>query len=118
VHDLDSAVRDYEAIFDLTDQDSMQDDPPGTKGRAFRLSGSDLGQVIALVAPTGTDSALADHLRVRGEGMYSFAIAVSDLEGELGRLERLGVGIQKTAGGAMIDPEELRGLRVGLLPVP
>jgi 4-hydroxyphenylpyruvate dioxygenase-like putative hemolysin len=118
VHDLESAIRDYETIFDLTDQDSMQDDPPGTKGRALRLSGSDLGQVIALVAPTRPESALAEHLRVRGEGMYSFAIAVSDFDGELGRLERLGIATQKSAGGVLIDPEELRGLRVELLSVP
>jgi Glyoxalase/Bleomycin resistance protein/Dioxygenase superfamily len=117
VHDLEPAARDYEAIFDLTDHETIEDEPAGTKGTVFRLSGSDLGQTIALVAPAQDDSPIANHLKERGEGMYSFAIAVSDLKGDLERLRMLGVGTQPTARGVAIDPEALRGLRVELTPL-
>lgn len=117
VHDLDKAAADFERIFDLGAPQPTRDDPPGTRGVIFPIAGMDVSQQLALVTPTDDDCDVAHLLASRGQGMYSFAIACSDIAGEVERLKEAGVGVHDTAGGVSIDPQALRGLRVELLPV-
>ncbi|MGX7678136.1 VOC family protein [Jatrophihabitans sp. DSM 45814] len=114
VQDLDKAVSDYQRIFEFGAPEFFENDPPGTRGAAFALSGMDVEQKLVLVASIEDDSDVATRIATRGEGLYSFAIACSDVAAESARLQAIGVPVEQTAGGALIDPLAMRGLRIKL----
>ena len=114
VSQLDEAVRDYEAFFGLTGLDEIRDDPAGTRGARFSLPATNHPQTITLVEPTTPDGPVAQHLKTRGEGFYSFAIAVTDLDTEVARLRDLGLAVTRSEGRAGVPREALRGLRLEL----
>jgi catechol 2,3-dioxygenase-like lactoylglutathione lyase family enzyme len=119
VRDLEQACRDYEGMFGFAGHEEIKDDPPGSRGMVLSLDNSPLGQQIVLATPVDDASPLAQRLGRQGEGIYSFGIAVSDLDGELDRLRALDINVQvdekSSPARALIDPEALRGLRVELV---
>jgi hypothetical protein len=117
VSDLDQAIKDYSAMWDLVAEGELNDDPPGTRGAEFPLSGSTIPQRLVLVEPSTADGPVADHLRTRGEGMYSFTIGVTDLDAAVSRVRDAGVECTSYPGRAVIPPESLLGLRVELAAV-
>jgi hypothetical protein len=119
VRDLERAVEDYQAIFGFGEPVAMSDDPLGSTGARLMLEDSPLVQHIVLAQPTDERSAVGHHLASRGEGIFSFGIAVSDLPGEIARLSGLGVQLDTAENRPVaIAPQALRGLRVDLLPSP
>jgi catechol 2,3-dioxygenase-like lactoylglutathione lyase family enzyme len=118
VEDLDQALADYQAIFGFVDHEDLTEDPPGSRAARLALGGSALDQHLVLAQPTDPAGELAIHLAARGEGIFSFAIAVRDLAGELERLRTAGVGVLEDSRApslVTIDPGALRGLRVELI---
>ena len=113
VEDLQRAVAQYRAIFDLEAPRTTGDDPPGTRGALFRLDNPDLEQSLALVQPIDEGDA-ARHLGARGEGIYSFAIVTGDVDAEADRLRANGVAFERSGGRLSIDPAALHGVRVDL----
>jgi hypothetical protein len=120
VRDAEQAVADYRAMFDFGGREDVTDDPPGSRGVVLALADSPLRQHIVFAEPT-SDGELSRRLEQRGEGIFSFGIAVSDLTGELDRLAalepRVEVAVNSDSTRATIDPEALRGLRVELLSI-
>jgi hypothetical protein len=114
VSQLDEAVRDYETFLGLSVDAEIRGDPPGTRGARFSLPASDHRQTIVLVEPTTSDGPMTELLKTRGEGLYSFGIAVTELDVEVTRLRNLGVDVTRSEGRAHIPPAVLRGLRVEL----
>ncbi|HEY3941360.1 MAG TPA: VOC family protein [Acidimicrobiales bacterium] len=117
VEDLAEATATYRAAFGLPDGPAVVDEPRSTRGRRLPIPGAGLDQHVLLVQPTGAGP-VARHLLERGEGIWSFGIAVSDLAAEMERLEALDVAVDVdpgVPGRATIDPGALRGLRVELL---
>jgi Glyoxalase/Bleomycin resistance protein/Dioxygenase superfamily len=122
VADLDRAVTDYRSLFRFGAPQHVVDEQLGYRGAVLGIDGSVLHDTIVLAQPSDHDGELGRHLAARGEGIFSFGIAVSDLPGELDRLRGLGVTVASGTGSlgrrALLDPSALRGLRVELLDHP
>jgi hypothetical protein len=121
VADLEAAVADHRALFDLGAGQTVTDERLGYRGTALAVDGASLGDVVVLAQPTDADGVAGRHLAERGEGILSFGISVTDLPGELARLDELGVGVALDERGgtttAAIEPDALGGLRVELVGV-
>jgi methylmalonyl-CoA/ethylmalonyl-CoA epimerase len=119
VTDLAVAVDDYQTLFGFDQAENIEDDRFGYRGAALRITGSELDDVILLAEPKQPDSELGRHVAQRGEGIFSFGIAVADLAGDVDRLQRVGVAVDRDDGPlgprALIDPSALGSLRVELV---
>jgi catechol 2,3-dioxygenase-like lactoylglutathione lyase family enzyme len=119
VADVDQATADYQALFGLGDAQAVRDPRLGYRGAVLTIDGSELGDTIVLAQAADPDGELARYAGERGEGIFSFAIAVDDLTGELARLAALGVAVVRGDGPlgarALVDPASLGGVRVELV---
>ena len=119
VDDLDQAVDDYRRLFGFGDATELDDAVLGYRGAVLRIDGSALDDVIVLARPYTDDTSAGQRLAARGEGIFSFGIAVDDLDGEVERLTALGVETSVEDGPwgrrARISPGALGTLRVDLL---
>jgi hypothetical protein len=119
VDDLERAVDDYRNLFGFGDATELDDDVLGYLGAVLSIDGSTLDDVIVLAEPSTDDTAAGRQLAARGEGIFSFGIAVADLDGEVERLTGLGIATLVEDGPwgrrAPISPGALGSLRVDLL---
>jgi catechol 2,3-dioxygenase-like lactoylglutathione lyase family enzyme len=119
VADLDAAVAAYGKLFGLGRARTADDARLGYRGAVLTIDDSELGDTIVLAQASDPDREVAGYAAHRGEGIFSFGIAVDDLAGEVARLDSLGVGVERGDGPlgprALIDPGSLGSLRVELI---
>ncbi len=116
VRDLDAGLRDYALAFGLTPDTTGED--AMLRARTARLP---LSQgAIVLAAPLPGDGPLARGLAAQGEGLYSVAVAVDDLQGAVTGLRGRGVGVRvEEPDGVLVaarpDPTSAHGARLELV---
>jgi methylmalonyl-CoA/ethylmalonyl-CoA epimerase len=99
VADLEAAVARYRQLFaaEVEAREELSDE--GVRVAAMRVGQS--GRV-ELLSPLGEDTPVGRFLASRGEAMHHLAVAVDDLEHELGAL--------RSAGAALIDERPRHGI--------
>jgi catechol 2,3-dioxygenase-like lactoylglutathione lyase family enzyme len=119
VNNAEQAAATYRRLFGFGAPRPVADAHLGYQGLALEIRQRPFSQSLVLAEPTGPGTPLAEQLARRGQGIFQFTIAVSDLAKELARLDSLGVprvveGTVAHPRRALIAPETLRGLRVEL----
>jgi len=121
VNDVDSAVKQYQEAFDVTDVEFETIETEGVKVGILHLSNGR----IELMQPTNDDSPIKKFLDKKGEGLHHMALETDDIEGEVTRME--GCGIQflgKVRPGSagtkvtFIHPKSLHGVLAELCSHP
>jgi catechol 2,3-dioxygenase-like lactoylglutathione lyase family enzyme len=119
VSGLAQATADYRALFGFDEPALVTDERFGFRSAVLAIDASELANTIVLAEPLDAATAVGEHLATRGEGIFSFGIAVSDLDRELDRLAGIGVTAATVDGPlgrrALVDPAALGGLRVELV---
>ena len=116
VHDLATGLRAYTLAYGLEPDEEAQD--PMLRARTVRLP---LPQgAIVLAAPLEGDGPLARGLAAQGEGLFSIAIAVDDLQRAVTDLRGRGVGVRvEEPDGVLVaarpDPTSAHGARLELV---
>ena len=121
VNDVDSAVKQYQEAFGVTDVEFETIETEGVKVGILHLSNGR----IELMQPTNDDSPIKKFLDKKGEGLHHMALETDDIEGEVTRME--GCGIQflgKVRPGSagtkvtFIHPKSLHGVLAELCSHP
>lgn len=101
VDNLDRALETYGRLFGLEPSSRNVDERPPIQSRSamFRIGDSSL----ALMEPTAPDSPIARFLGRRGEGLFSIAVSVDDIDTAERRLRERGVGL--VLDTAMLFPD-------------
>ncbi len=118
VHDLDASLKFYTEILGL--QNAGIEKVEDQKVRLVMLPIGDTQ--IELLEPTTEDSPIAKFLEKKGEGMHHIAFRVENLDGDLIRMEEMGVElidkIAKTGAGgnqvAFLHPKSTFGVLMEL----
>ena len=100
--DAEGAARTWEGNLGLKADPAFQ--PPGSHLRLVRLPVG--GGAVELAEPLTADHRVARFIEERGEGMFSIAIEVEDLEGMVARLRYKGVRVSR------IEARSWEGTRV------
>jgi methylmalonyl-CoA/ethylmalonyl-CoA epimerase len=89
VQDLDRAVETYRTYFDLEPSSRNVDERPPIQSRSamYRVGDS----CLALMEATAPESPIGRFLERRGEGLFSVAVSVEDLEAVTAQLRDRGV---------------------------
>jgi len=116
VHDLDAALDVWARVFGLESSEPAED--AMLHARTARLS---LPQgAIVLAAPLGSEGPIARGLQAQGEGFFSVAIAVDDLQGAVTMMRGQGAGVRvEEPEGILVaarpDPQSAHGARLALV---
>lgn len=118
VSDLTAGLRAYAQAFGL--------EPEGEEGRDEMLQARTARLPLAhgaivLAAPLGQDGPLARGLRAQGEGLFSIAVAVDDLQGAVDGLRGRGAGVRVEEPNGLLlaarpDLTCTHGARLELVP--
>ncbi|MBE0529576.1 MAG: VOC family protein [Rhodospirillales bacterium] len=117
VSDIDDARRRYQALgFDVVEE------PVDLPDRGVRVQFLAAGpDHIELIQPIAEDCPLHAVIEKRGEGILHICLEVDDIEGELNRLDGLGVRLVDRRAwmsphgwAAFIHPKSMRGVSVEL----
>jgi methylmalonyl-CoA/ethylmalonyl-CoA epimerase len=117
VHDLAAALRLYARAFGL--EPAAEGEDAMLHARTAHLP---LPQgAIVLAAPLPGDGPIARGLRAQGEGLYSIAVAVDDLQAAVDALRGRGVGVRvEEPEGVLVaarpDPTSTHAARLELVP--
>jgi len=117
VRDLSAGLRSYALAFGLEPDDEEGED--ATRGaRTIRLP-LERGAIV-LAAPLDGDGPLARGLAAHGEGLYSVAVAVADLQGAVDRIRGRGIGVrveepEGVLAAARPDTRSTHGARLALV---
>jgi hypothetical protein len=116
VHDLAAGLRAYGLAYGLEPDEEGED--PMLRARTVRLPL--LQGAIVLAAPLEGDGPLARGLTAQGEGLFSIAIGVDDLQRAVTDLRGRGVGVRvEEPDGALVaarpDPASAHGARLELV---
>ena len=84
VKDIDSAAKFFGELFNTTFEDFGTNEEFGV-----RSVGSPIG--LTLAAPTRPDSPLARYIERRGEGIYSIAVRVPDIDKAIDEMSSRGI---------------------------
>ncbi len=98
VHDLDAAVRKYQALFDLENCEYLNHPHRPVKTARFKIGES----LIVLLQPLDKESPPARHLQQHGEGFFLISYEVDDLGAAMKRVE--------TNGGSLRDKQARSGI--------
>jgi methylmalonyl-CoA/ethylmalonyl-CoA epimerase len=99
VTDLEAAVARYRELFQAEVEAREELADQGVRVAAMRVGG---GGRVELLSPLGEDTPVGRFLASRGEAMHHLALAVDDLEQELGAL--------RSAGAELIDERPRHGI--------
>jgi methylmalonyl-CoA/ethylmalonyl-CoA epimerase len=99
VTDLEAAVARYRELFQAEVEAREELADQGVRVAAMRVG---VGGRVELLSPLGEDTPLGRFLASRGEAMHHLALAVDDLEQELGAL--------RSAGAELIDERPRHGI--------
>jgi len=117
VRDLSAGLRSYALAFGLEPDDEEGED--ATLGaRTIRLP-LERGAIV-LAAPLDGDGPLARGLAAHGEGLYSVAVAVADLQGAVDCIRGRGIGVrveepEGVLAAARPDTRSTHGARLALV---
>lgn len=122
MHDLDAGLRAYGLAFGLAPDAMGQDEMLHARTARLPL----MQGAIVLAAPLPGDGPVARGLAAQGEGLYSIAIAVDDLQGAVEMLRGRGTGVRVeepdgVLAAARPDPASAHGARlefVQAIPAP
>jgi len=89
--DAEGAARTWEGNLGLKAEAPFQ--PPGSHLRLVRLPVG--GSAVELAQPLTADHRVARFIEERGEGMFSIAVEVEDLEGMVAHLRSKGVRVSR-----------------------
>lgn len=99
VTDLEAAVARYRELFQAEVEAREELSDQGVRVAAMRVGA---GGRVELLSPLGEDTPVGRFLASRGEAMHHLALAVDDLEQELGAL--------RSAGAELIDERPRHGI--------
>lgn len=99
VTDLEAAVARYRKLFQAEVEAREELSDQGVRVAAMRVGA---GGRVELLSPLGEDTPVGRFLASRGEAMHHLALAVDDLEQELGAL--------RSAGAELIDERPRHGI--------
>jgi methylmalonyl-CoA/ethylmalonyl-CoA epimerase len=99
VTDLEAAVARYRELFQAEVEAREELADQGVRVAAMRVGA---GGRVELLSPLGEDTPVGRFLASRGEAMHHLALAVDDLEQELGAL--------RSAGAELIDERPRHGI--------
>jgi methylmalonyl-CoA/ethylmalonyl-CoA epimerase len=99
VTDLEAAVARYRELFQAEVEAREELADQGVRVAAMRVGA---GGRVELLSPLGEDTPVGRFLASRGEAMHHLALAVDDLEQELGAL--------RSAGAELIDEQPRHGI--------
>jgi methylmalonyl-CoA/ethylmalonyl-CoA epimerase len=99
VTDLEAAVARYRELFQAEVEAREELADQGVRVAAMRVGA---GGRVELLSPLGEDTPVGRFLASRGEAMHHLALAVDDLEEELGAL--------RSAGAELIDERPRHGI--------
>ena len=99
VTDLEAAVARYRKLFQAEVEAREELADQGVRVAAMRVGA---GGRVELLSPLGEDTPVGRFLASRGEAMHHLALAVDDLEEELGAL--------RSAGAELIDERPRHGI--------
>lgn len=99
VTDLEAAVARYRELFQAEVEAREELSDQGVRVAAMRVGA---GGRVELLSPLGEDTPVGRFLASRGEAMHHLALAVDDLEQEL--------GVLRSAGAELIDERPRHGI--------
>ncbi len=121
VNDVDSAVKQYQDAFGVTDVEFETVETEGVKVAILHLSNGR----IELMQPTNDNSPIKKFLEKKGEGLHHMALETDDIEGEVTRMEGCGIQflgkIRPGSAGTkvtFIHPKSLHGVLAELCSHP
>jgi methylmalonyl-CoA/ethylmalonyl-CoA epimerase len=119
VTDLEAAVARYRELFQAEVEAREELADQGVRVAAMRVGA---GGRVELLSPLGEDTPVGRFLASRGEAMHHLALAVDDLEQELGALRSAGVELidERPRHGiygsvAFVHPDSLFGVLTELV---
>ena len=121
VNDVESAVKQYQEAFGVTDVEFETIETEGVKVAILHLSNGR----IELMQPTNDNSPIKKFLEKKGEGLHHMALETDDIEGEVTRMEGCGIQflgkIRPGSAGTkvtFIHPKSLHGVLAELCSHP
>ena len=121
VNDVESAVKQYQEAFAVTDVEFENIETEGVKVAILHLSNGR----IELMQPTNDNSPIKKFLEKKGEGLHHMALETDDIEGEVTRMEGCGIQflgkIRPGSAGTkvtFIHPKSLHGVLAELCSHP
>ncbi len=121
VNDVESAVKQYQEAFGVTDVEFENVETEGVKVAILHLSNGR----IELMQPTNDNSPIKKFLEKKGEGLHHMALETDDIEGEVTRMEGCGIQflgkIRPGSAGTkvtFIHPKSLHGVLAELCSHP
>ncbi len=121
VNDVESAVKQYQEAFGVTDVEFENIETEGVKVAILHLSNGR----IELMQPTNDNSPIKKFLEKKGEGLHHLALETDDIEGEVTRMEGCGIQflgkIRPGSAGTkvtFIHPKSLHGVLAELCSHP
>jgi methylmalonyl-CoA/ethylmalonyl-CoA epimerase len=121
VNDVESAVKQYQEAFGVTDVEFENIETEGVKVAILHLSNGR----IELMQPTNDNSPIKKFLEKKGEGLHHMALETDDIEGEVTRMEGCGIQflgkIRPGSAGTkvtFIHPKSLHGVLAELCSHP
>jgi methylmalonyl-CoA/ethylmalonyl-CoA epimerase len=114
VRDLNEGVAQYEKTLGMKPSRTAEYLNEGFKSAFYDLAG---GGFLELIQPTDATGPVAKALAARGEGVYLVALAVDDIEAQVGAMRESGVrligdpGLGKPiTGRVFVHPRETKGV--------
>ena len=114
VKELEAAIKDFEAIFDLKVSNRRESKYFGFKNAILPLGKGH----IELMQPTNPSSAVARFLETRGEGVYLVGFEVEDIRASVKELRERGARVTQQGADepfAWVHPKDAHGLFVELV---
>ena len=121
VNDVESAMKQYQDAFGITNVEFETVDSEGVKVGILHLENGR----IELIQPTNDSSPIKKFLEKKGEGLHHMALETDNIEGEVTRMEGCGIQflgkIRPGSAGTkvtFIHPKSLRGVLAELCSHP
>ncbi|HSB49876.1 MAG TPA: methylmalonyl-CoA epimerase [Nitrosopumilaceae archaeon] len=121
VHDVESAMKQYQEALGVTDVEFETVETEGVKVGILHLENGR----IELMEPTNDNSPIKKFLDKKGEGLHHMALETDNIEGEVTRMEGCGIQflgkIRPGSAGTkvtFIHPKSLRGVLAELCSHP
>jgi len=121
VHDVESAMKQYQEALGVTDIEFETVETEGVKVGILHLENGR----IELMEPTNDNSPIKKFLDKKGEGLHHVALETDNIEGEVTRMEGCGIQflgkIRPGSAGTkvtFIHPKSLRGVLAELCSHP
>ncbi|MDD9889176.1 MAG: VOC family protein [Gammaproteobacteria bacterium] len=114
VADIESAIANWRDQFGLPLQYEVTHEEQGISQAFFPLAD---GTFMELIAPTSSESRVAEILREKGEGIHVLAMQVDDLDSSVNSLQEKGVElIGAGTDRVFIHPDSANGVMIQLWP--